>query len=91
MSATVASASAFDADIGIDSVREIREYFIPDFSNWKDHDSYQTAFRRLVKDLKAVDSGLVDCGQLTVASLDDDPSTGTYPWRLVLTHDHPIH
>ncbi len=29
------------------------EYFIPDFSNWKDHDSYQTAFQRLVKDLKA--------------------------------------
>jgi hypothetical protein len=23
----------FDADIGIDSAREIREYFIPDFSN----------------------------------------------------------
>jgi hypothetical protein len=43
----------FDADMGIDSAREIREYFIPDFSNWKDHDSYQTAFQRLVKDLKA--------------------------------------
>jgi hypothetical protein len=43
----------FDADIGDDSAREIREYFIPDFSNWKDHDSYQTAFQRLVKDLKA--------------------------------------
>ena len=25
----------FDADRGIDSAREIREYFIPDFSNWK--------------------------------------------------------
>ena len=43
----------FDADIGMDSAREIREYSIPDFSNWKDHDSYQTAFQRLVKDLKA--------------------------------------
>jgi hypothetical protein len=43
----------FDADIGIDSAREIREYFIPDFSNWKDHDSYRTAFQRLVSDLKA--------------------------------------
>jgi uncharacterized protein YjbI with pentapeptide repeats len=43
----------FDADRGIDSAREIREYFIPDFSNWKDHDSYQQAFQRLVKDLKA--------------------------------------
>jgi len=43
----------FDADTGKDSAREIREYFIPDFSNWKDHDSYQGAFQRLVKDLKA--------------------------------------
>jgi hypothetical protein len=42
----------FDADRGKDSAKEIREYFIPDFSNWKDHDSYQTAFQRLVKDLK---------------------------------------
>jgi uncharacterized protein YjbI with pentapeptide repeats len=44
---------SFDADTGKDSAREIREYFIPDFSNWKDHDSYQKAFERLVKDLKA--------------------------------------
>ena len=43
----------FDGDTGKDSAREIREYFIPDFSNWKDHDSYQTAFGRLVGDLKA--------------------------------------
>jgi len=43
----------FDAERGKDSAREIREYFIPDFSNWKDHDSYQKAFQRLVGDLKA--------------------------------------
>ena len=42
----------FDADTGKDSAREIREYFIPDFSNWKDHDSYKEAFDRLLKDLK---------------------------------------
>jgi hypothetical protein len=47
----------FNADIGVDSAREIREYFIPDFSNWKDHDSYQAALQRLVKDLKAGGSG----------------------------------
>jgi hypothetical protein len=44
---------AFDADTGKNSAREIREYFIPDFSNWKDHDSYQKAFDRLLRDLKA--------------------------------------
>jgi hypothetical protein len=43
----------FDADTGKDSAREIREYFIPDFSNWKDHDSYARAFDRLLRDLKA--------------------------------------
>jgi hypothetical protein len=43
----------FDGDTGKDSAREIREFFIPDFSNWDDDDSYQTAFQRLVKDLKA--------------------------------------
>jgi hypothetical protein len=43
----------FDADTGKDSAREIREFFIPDFSDWKNHDSYQNAFQRLLKDLKA--------------------------------------
>jgi uncharacterized protein YjbI with pentapeptide repeats len=46
----------FDADTGKDSAREIREYFIPDFSNWKDHDSYREAFQRLISDLKASDA-----------------------------------
>jgi len=49
----VKSWKQFDSDRGKDSAREIREYFISDFSNWKDHDSYQKAFERLVKDLKA--------------------------------------
>jgi hypothetical protein len=42
----------FDADTGKDSAREIREYFIPDFSNWKHYDAYQAAFQRLLRDLK---------------------------------------
>jgi len=46
----------FDADTGKDSGREIREYFIPDFSNWENHDSYRSAFARLVSDLKAEES-----------------------------------
>jgi hypothetical protein len=45
----------FDADTGKDSAREIREYFIPDFSDWKDRDSYQRGFERLLRDLKARD------------------------------------
>ena len=47
----------FDGDTGKDSAREVREYFIPDFSKWKEHDSYQAGLVRLVGDLKAVVSG----------------------------------
>jgi hypothetical protein len=37
------------------SAREIREYFISDFSNWKNYDAYQEAFAQLLRDLKATD------------------------------------
>jgi len=43
----------FDADTGKDLAREVREYFIPDFSNWKDHDAFEKAFARLLRDLRA--------------------------------------
>ncbi len=56
----IKSWKLFDADRGKDSAREIREYFIPDFSNWKDHDSYQKAFQRLVSDLKQEKGGAPD-------------------------------
>lgn len=46
----------FDADTGKDLAKEIREYFIPDFSDWKNHDSYQLAFDRLLRDLKPADA-----------------------------------
>jgi uncharacterized protein YjbI with pentapeptide repeats len=36
---------------GSDLAPEVREYFIPDFSNWKNHDAYKLAFDRLLKDL----------------------------------------
>ncbi len=47
----------FDAKTGKDLAREVAEYFIPDFANWKDHDSYQNGFDRLLKDLKSPDAG----------------------------------
>jgi hypothetical protein len=49
---TLRDWECFDADTGKDSAREIREYFIPDFSYWKEHDRYQEAFDRLLHDLK---------------------------------------
>jgi len=45
-----------DADTGKDLAVEVREYFIPDFSNWKDQDSFDAAFNRLLVDLKAAES-----------------------------------
>jgi hypothetical protein len=50
---TIRKWDYFDSDIGKDSAREIREFHIPDFSKWKrDHDAYQLAFDRLLKDLQ---------------------------------------
>ncbi len=49
----IRTLECFDADTGKDSAREIREYFIPDFSNWKNYNAYQEAFQRLLRDLKA--------------------------------------
>ena len=49
---TIRKWEYFDSDIGKDSAREIREFHIPDFSNWKDHDTYKLAFDRLLRDLK---------------------------------------
>ncbi|HVP55617.1 MAG TPA: hypothetical protein VMU45_11535 [Candidatus Eisenbacteria bacterium] len=43
----------FGADAKMDSAREIREYFIPDFSKWNAHDSYPAAMGKLIADLKA--------------------------------------
>ena len=43
---------SFYADLGEDLAEEIREYFIPDFSNWKDHDAFEAGFAKLLEALK---------------------------------------
>jgi len=43
----------FDADMGKDLAVEVREYHIPDFSKWKEHDPFEKAFDRLLRNLKA--------------------------------------
>jgi hypothetical protein len=46
----------FDADTGKDSAREIREYYVPDFSTWKtDHDAYKRELEKIVAALEAND------------------------------------
>lgn len=42
-----------DSDTGRDLAREVREYFVPDFSHWKEHDAFEAAFSRLLRDLRA--------------------------------------
>ncbi len=42
----------FDANIEKDLAKKIREYFILDFSRWKNHEAYQQTFDRLLQDLK---------------------------------------
>jgi hypothetical protein len=53
---TLKAWKCFDADTGKDLAREVREYHIPDFTNWKDHDSFERAFARLLKDLQATEA-----------------------------------
>lgn len=43
----------FDPDEGTDLAREVRKYYIPDFSNWKNHDDFEREFNRLYESLKA--------------------------------------
>jgi hypothetical protein len=45
--------TAFDADMGKDLAKVVREYHIPAFSKWKDHDAFEAAFARLIEDLEA--------------------------------------
>jgi len=44
------------ADEGEDLATEIREYYIPEFSNWKNHDPYQTEFEKLLRALRSDES-----------------------------------
>ena len=38
---------------GRDPAGEIRAFYVPNFSKWRDHDQYQDVFKRLLQDLKA--------------------------------------
>jgi hypothetical protein len=45
-----------DSRTGADLAEEVRQYFIPDFSHWKEHDAFEAAFARLLRDLKATEA-----------------------------------
>jgi len=60
---------AFDADTGRDLAREIREYFIPDFSGWQDGDAFDAAVTQLLTSLRKSDEATPG-GPATGASAD---------------------
>jgi hypothetical protein len=43
------------AGTACDLAVEVREFFIPDFTRWKDHDAFEASFTRLIDDLKKAD------------------------------------
>jgi hypothetical protein len=45
-----------DPETGTDLAAEIREYYVPDFRDWKNYDSFEKAFAQLLEGLKAVDA-----------------------------------
>jgi len=45
----------FDADSGKDLAVELREFYIPDFSNWRNRDAFEAEFAKLLRDLKATE------------------------------------
>jgi hypothetical protein len=42
----------FDSDYGKDLAKEIREYYLPNFENWKNHEEYKKNFEKLVESLR---------------------------------------
>lgn len=49
--AEIKNWKAFDADSGRDLAREVREYFIPDFSEWKNEDKFEANINILIDSL----------------------------------------
>ncbi|WP_395741171.1 toll/interleukin-1 receptor domain-containing protein [Prosthecobacter sp.] len=50
---TLTEWECFDADSGQDLASEVRLYFIPDFSRWKEQHAFESGYARLLKDLRA--------------------------------------
>jgi hypothetical protein len=48
---TLREWTCFDADAGKDLAEEVRSYYLPDFSNWKNHDAFEAEFAKLQKAL----------------------------------------
>jgi uncharacterized protein YjbI with pentapeptide repeats len=54
--ASIEKWECFDVDSGKDLAVELRAFYIPDFTNWKDHDSFEAEFEKLLRALKSTES-----------------------------------
>jgi hypothetical protein len=50
---TLREWECFDADVGKDLAVEVREFFIPDFTHWRDDTRFEAEFRGLLRGLQA--------------------------------------
>jgi len=53
----IKSWECFDSDSGIDMAREVRAYYIPDFSNWKNSTEFE---KQVAKVIQALDGNLLN-------------------------------
>jgi uncharacterized protein YjbI with pentapeptide repeats len=53
---TIQKWECFDGDSGTDLAAELREYYIPDFSRWKDHDAFENEFAKLLRALEPIET-----------------------------------
>jgi uncharacterized protein YjbI with pentapeptide repeats len=51
---TIQTWQCFDSESKKDLAIEVREYYIPDFSNWKNQDSFEEEFGKLLRALKTL-------------------------------------
>lgn len=56
----IRSWEVLDAESGRDLAVELREYFIPDFSNWKNDWAFEAAFGVLLRDIRASEPSITE-------------------------------
>jgi tetratricopeptide (TPR) repeat protein len=78
----------FDADSGKDLAREVRQYPVGDFSNWRNHGSFEASADRLIKDLqkKAV---LLKLAQQEDLFMEKNRPNSIYPFKNRITKAKP--
>ncbi len=75
---TIRKWSLIDGDTGQDLAVRIREFFIPDFSHWKEDRSFNKSLRKLLEDLQASE---VAAEQIGESKSGDTEGVVAHVWR----------